>query len=390
MVESLSNVDQWVKWADATRKAVYDGSTFVIKTDVTSYFDYIRHDLPFQKLQSLGVSTTAVNSLREMLRRWVEVPNLGIPQGPNASRVLANFYMTPVDDAMSLLPNIVYLRYMDDICVLARSRHEAVAALRLLSHECKLRGLALSAQKTTLLVGEEALADLADSDLDALAYEFKVGRDTDSLRSDLSRVFKKATETKLNQRRAKFSLWRLYRMRDERVLNRVLDRLQELAVLGQMVVAYLHPWLTRPKVQTRISQFIDDEERNTSQFFSTWLLAGMLEVPKKVPLAWIQYARRVAHDRNEPTFHRSLAINVLALGKVERDISWIHSAARSEHDPHIVRACLVALARIGRTDNGLTRRLTASFPESEVTAQYLKGRRNLPSLVFSQKLVDCV
>ena len=313
----------------------------MVSTDVTAYFDFVKHEILIPELQQLGVEKGLIPPLRRMLKEWTSTPNTGIPQGPDASRVLGNFYMVAVDQVMDDFPGVKYFRYMDDMRIVGPSRSGVIDALQVLDQECRRRGLALSAQKTELLVGKRAVAAMSDSQLDAVHYAFQhATEDGSELRKRLVSIFKKALKRDgtVNTRWARFSLWRLYQLRADSVLSRVLGSLERLAPLGLLVVQYLHPWLRRPVVQRKITKYLNDAERNTSPYLNCWLMAAMLDIPDAIPPEWITYARSVALDRAAPTYHRTIALNVLALGQQARDLTSLREVARREYDPEVVRA----------------------------------------------------
>jgi hypothetical protein len=373
---------QWVRWKHRVIQQSELGSDWVVKTDLTAYFDQIHHSLLFQELDSLALDPRLISVLREMLRTWQPAPNLGIPQGPNASRVLGNFYLLPIDQVMQTRP-CAYSRFMDDIRLAAPTRAAAVDSLQVLDKECKRKGLALSTQKTSLLAGRDAVRhDFEDDELDGIQYDIDSGN-YKSAKRKLRGVLKRslAPTGALHRRRALFSLYRLTRLRDSSETKRVLKHLEMLAPLGQVVAEYLTPWLAHSNVQAGLTAFLTDQQRNTSSFLSCWLLAAMLEAPTPLPSAWLSYARAIAMDRNQPSYHRGIAVNVLIRGKLQMDENWILRSVRQETDPAYVRSVLVALARVNRLGKAPTDVLRR-FPELETTATYLAGRTALPSLVY--------
>lgn len=385
-----SGVDGWLAWRRAVIQDVEAGSPYMIATDVTAYFDFVKHEILLPELTDCGVDDRVLSALRRMLKEWAPAPNTGIPQGPDVSRVLGNFYMVAVDHVMAAISNVSYFRYMDDIRLVGSSRASVIAALQVLDAECRRRGLALSTKKTELLVGEEAVRSMVEPELDAAHYAFKLGADDDrALRKQLAILFKKALEPDggVNTRWAKFSLSRLFQLRDRSVLRRVLKRLEALAPLGGLVPKYLYPWLRRPSTQRDITAFLEDPERNTSNYLSTWIMAGMLDVPDAVPDEWVDYARVIALDRAQPTYHRAIALNLLALGRHGRDLDAIREVVRREHDPEIVRAGLIALRRVGRLDRDLSSAVARRFPSLTQTIEYLRERIDLPSLVFRSRRI---
>jgi hypothetical protein len=222
-----------------------------------------------------------------------------------------------------------------------------------------------------------------ESQLDQLAYAFDWGGEDGELRTRLRKVFRDATKPPhvFNGRPARFALWRLFKLRDGEILRRVLNNLEFLAMLGWLVPAYLRPWIARPIVQQKIADYLADPDRNLSPYLSTWLMALMLDLPGVLPSAWVTYARGIALDRDEPTYHRAVALNVLCLGRIERDLVHVEEVIRREHDPELVRAAVVGLARVGRLTTLLIAR-AARLPGLDGTASYLSGRAELPSLIL--------
>ncbi len=381
--------DAWLEWKRDVVAAVGTDGPWMAETDITAFFDFIKHELLLPELSQLGIDHNLVAALREMLRTWSATPNTGLPQGPNASRLLADFYMAPIDVVMEALPGIKYFRFMDDIRLVGQSRGAVIAALQQLDAECRRRGLALSTKKTALHKGDAAVKSMEDVELDALQYAFDSGSEDEATwRRQLRDLFKASLNPDggVDTRRARFSLGRLFRLRDRAVLQRVMDHLEVLAPLREIVPKYLYPWLRRPALQRQLTAFLNDPERNTSVFLSTWLMAVMTDLEPPLPEEWISYARAIAVDRGQPTFHRAVALNVLALSRHGRDLARIEDVVAREYDPEIVRAGVVALARVGRLTRPVESR-ARRVRGIENSIKYLRGKSDLPSLVFNSRRV---
>jgi excisionase family DNA binding protein len=374
--------DQWLRWQAAQRQAIEDGYEWVVKTDITAYFDNIEHRLLFADIDRLNPDPGVAGALKRMLGEWASVPGRGLPQGPDASRVLASLYLVPVDDVLAH-GDWRYFRFMDDLRVLGRTRAEVIQGLRLLERECRRRGLVLSAHKTSLQVGDEARADLEQPDLDAVEYWLEIGNDPVA-RHHLREILKASLSGAgvVDDRRAKFSLWRLRQLRDHYEVRRVLQNLERLAPIAPIVAQYLRPFIRRARVQQALIEFFRDAARNDSPYTSTWLLTLFLESVDAPSDLIIAYARQVAHDRNEPTFHRIVAANVLSLGRRTADIAWLASSAKTDYDPWLVRGYLVALARASSLNRDIEKAAVMRSPDLAKTVAYLTGRRSLPSLVY--------
>ena len=133
-----------MRWRHDVVDSIRTDGPWMAETDISAYFDFVKHELLLPELITLGADPSIIDRLREMLRVWGITPNTGLPQGPNASRLLGNFYLNPVDAAMDQHPGIRYFRYMDDIRIVGSSRATVIAALQTLISECRRRGLALS------------------------------------------------------------------------------------------------------------------------------------------------------------------------------------------------------------------------------------------------------
>ena len=384
----LSGSEQWVLWQKEVAKAIDDGFTWMVKTDVSGYFENIQHRILFAEFDALGPDAEVSAGLKRMLGSWATVSGRGIPQGPDVSRVLGNLYLVPVDQVMIAGP-WQYLRYQDDIRVLARSRREAVEGMRQLQRECRLRGLMLSADKTAPLVGEAARQSTADAELDAAQYWLSVAPNRVG-RGQLRRILRRAlgSDGRVNGRRARFSLYRLWRLRDSGPLKLVLQRFEDLAPLGSLGPQYLLPFLDRVSVQRRLTAFLQDGQRNTSAFLSTWLLAAMIEQGGGIPTEWVMYARRVVENRNQPSYHRIVAANVIGAGRRAADLSWLKDAVRFEYEPGLLRGYLVALARAGELQRDVTNTAVGRMPSLGRTVDYLRGRTDLPSLIDLRRRVS--
>ncbi len=380
-------VGQWLVWKTAVKKAIVEGRRWMVKTDLTAYFETIKHATLLAAIESQNPDPIVLDALRRFLRAWAVVPGQGIPQGPNASRFLQNLYFQPIDDEMRRGP-WSYFRYMDDIRILGRTRKEAVDGIRVLERECRRRGLLLSAQKTKLLEGEQALADWEDLEVDGAQYQLDIG-DHETARKQLRHLLKASivSDRAVERRRFKFSLWRLFKLRDREPIATVLKRLEDLAPAAQLVAVYLAPWIASALVEREITQFLNDQDRNISPYLEAWLMALMLDRAGQMPNAWADYARRIVRDHNQPVYLRGLAANVLSRARQTGDLDWIRGEVRTEHDPSLLRAYSVALWRVGELDPASSARVSSRHPLSANCIAYLKKTSKVPSLVTSADLL---
>jgi excisionase family DNA binding protein len=378
---------QWMRWMNHVIEEAGSTRPWMIKTDLAAYFDTIPLRLLSADIRALNPEPAIVGAMDRMLGEWSGHRGVGLPQGPNASRILANLYLAAVDHVMSDGP-WDYTRYLDDIRILGASRGEAIAGLKSLERECKRKGLVISAKKTELLFGDKAIADCADESLSTAAYWWEE-RVMEEAQPRLRQIWTAAvpSDGQVNLRHAKFALWRLLQLRDTLPIRTLLGRLEDFAPIGDMVTIYLRPWLGRPRVMDGIAKFLEDPNRSTSPFFVTWLLAGAIDQARGISGAWVTYARRVLRDRNSTVYLRVVAANLLARHGTATDVQSIKGQLAAEYEPTVLRGFLVALARAGHLDAGSSRIAMNRAPILDRTVKYLKGRSALPALLTRGEVI---
>ena len=100
---------------------------FFCKTDVRSYYDSIEHYTLLMKLHNHLSDRIITGYVWQFLNRCVEWGGLyqdirkGIPRGSSLSPLLGAIYLLELDRKMENL-DVRYIRYMDDILILAPTR----------------------------------------------------------------------------------------------------------------------------------------------------------------------------------------------------------------------------------------------------------------------------
>lgn len=382
-------VADWHAWRRSLIHQIKSGCEWMVKTDVTAYFDSIQHSLLFASVEALSPHQPTLDLLRRMLRHWAVVPGVGIPQGPNASRLLQNAYFYPVDLVMND-DRWHYSRYIDDIRIVARSRAEAMVGLKTLERECRRRGLVLSAHKTALLRATDAMKELTNREFTQAQYEFDRWnhKAAKAMLRHLLKQALRASDRNVDIRPLRFSLWRLLWLHDRWARDRILQRLDDLGPAASLVALYVGVWADEPRVADAVGRFLLDPERNTSPYLATWLLAMLLDGRNPPPGPILTYSRTVVRNRNETPYLRVFAANVLTLGRQIHDLQWIRDELRKEFDPYVARGYVVALARAGQLDNASIARASTRIPVLSRTVTYLRGRRQLPSLIHAKRVVS--
>lgn len=166
----VRNASEWENFL-STLTSLADWHLTVLKTDIVSFFASVRLDRLAEQVARRSGSSRIVERLFDLLDGWSTIPGRsGLPQRSAASALLANVYLSPVDDVLDYygtlhgsrgplrwrsgrrVPSVS--RWMDDIWlfgqdagVLRKAQVDIQEALRDL-------GLNINLAKTSVLEGE--------------------------------------------------------------------------------------------------------------------------------------------------------------------------------------------------------------------------------------------
>jgi hypothetical protein len=176
-------VEPWYElWPRFVKKVEYayerEGYRFLAVSDIVAYFENI--DLTLLRdllLQHLPRQRRLIDFLVSLLEFWAwqtvggaTVPR-GVPQGNAVSSFLGNVYLLPLDLAFvsfAKTRGLKYLRYMDDVKVLARDNRSAREALFLMNEKLRALRLNIQGSKTEILEGPAIREEIFDDRLDSV------------------------------------------------------------------------------------------------------------------------------------------------------------------------------------------------------------------------------
>ncbi len=143
---------------------VADTTPWVLRADVRAFFDSIDRELLLGRLEPL-VDTPSLRFLGRILRSRsfdaAEPDHVlpGIAQGSPLSPLLANLYLADLDRSL-LASHPRYLRYCDDLIVLAETRSSVEAAQSQIEEELAQLHLALNQDKSRICRAEDGFVFL--------------------------------------------------------------------------------------------------------------------------------------------------------------------------------------------------------------------------------------
>ena len=139
------------KFSQRVRDAHSKGYEYVANFDLAAFYDSIDHHVLRHYLRETGVDEDVIDFLLECLKVWTSSTwsngpqNIyhehGIPQGPLASGMLSEAVLQHLDDAGEQGRKSIYLRYVDDIKILAKNEQELRRKLIKLDISAKEIGL---------------------------------------------------------------------------------------------------------------------------------------------------------------------------------------------------------------------------------------------------------
>jgi hypothetical protein len=365
-------IGQWLRFRAELRRQVESGRYgALVRTDLAAFFELIPHGRLDERLTSLGVKDSSSRELRAFLRGCMGKAH-GLPQGPDPSGVLASAYLHPLDQEL-IGAGYGYVRYVDDIIVLAANSTEAKKALRLLEQEARRLDLMVQSAKTELVVG---MADMQaavndDDEIAGIDYVIKRGPRTASNLAVHAAWIKAARGGMPARRYLKFLLGRLTDNKDPVAVSWCLARLGLLDYLAPTVCRYLSLFAHRPTVQTKIVTFLSSPD-NISDWEELNLLRAVLSSPK-ASRAVLDRARVVASDRNAGGEVRRYALVLLGRHGDGSDHDFV--ARHCLETQSLASSGLLALQSASPKLRGrAVADVIARYPTIRHTAQKLKGR----------------
>ena len=150
--------DLYKAFTKAIIKAYKNGNEYIASFDLTACYDSINHDLLEYILRKFHFSDICIKNLILLLEKWCSPSSdyligVGIPQGPQASGIIAESVLSEYDSFIENLQkgyDFKYFRYVDDIKILAKDEETVRWILYLLDKKSKELGLFPQASKVSV------------------------------------------------------------------------------------------------------------------------------------------------------------------------------------------------------------------------------------------------
>lgn len=174
----------WQKFCEWQEESV-DKYKFLLKTDISSFFDSISHEYIISSLLKefgLSINDPEIVLMKKILKvrhvfsnynKFDEIKH-GITIGTFSNHVLANLILNDIDQCMSDSPFISYGRYVDDIRIFSNDHRSIQKALVLLQIKLFNIGLNLNGAKTSFVGDKKLLKKIISSEINHYSEQIEV------------------------------------------------------------------------------------------------------------------------------------------------------------------------------------------------------------------------
>jgi hypothetical protein len=237
------------------------GHTWIAHFDLAAFYETISHRALRSIIAPRGGSHETWMRINQWLCVWsagktgIQVEH-GIPQGPIASDFLAEVFLLPVDEVMKC-EDVKYIRYVDDIRVLAKTEKDARRAAIALELAC--RKWSLIPQSSKFIVEQAKSLEDALGTLPSIVESTGRGDDEPELdSSDAERIMRQALKGKplkvVDKTRLRYVLYRASPANS--LLRRSLDLLPRHPEHIDAFMAYLSNYSHSNFIMDRVRKIL--------------------------------------------------------------------------------------------------------------------------------------
>lgn len=319
-------VSAWAQFNNEYRKLILERGSdgFAVATDVTAFYEHIAiGDFVAGLRAVLDDGMAGVDeelTALETLLQAAAFKGRGLPQNMDPSRLFADVYMRVVDDRLRAVSGLSYLRYVDDIRIVAHTRGAAMRGLQELEIQLKAAGLFLNSKKTELIdpgAAEWAGAKEADHDFKLAQCDRLLAGATQAEIEECLRVT--GNEMQAASKRGDDRLVRAYGNRLLRVAQFVgvrLDACRQLEAIAlegfrthpggaDRWASFVSPALSQEGVQELV-RLLSAHDYNSYAWTNMWMVIAMGRA-KSLPGEAMDALRAIVLNRSEPDYLRGWA-----------------------------------------------------------------------------------
>ncbi len=371
-------VTSWLRMrTHAIRLLTGDISLRFASTDVSSFYEHIDIATLIDDLYAVSPDVWTLRRLCKFLESFQDINHAwGLPQGSDASGILANLYLAPIDEYLKK-SGLKFVRYSDDVMIFHSEWNTLRDALAGINRILRSRRLSVSGSKTRIWEPREARDFLDDSYKAALAYSIDIA--APGSKDQLRVYFKKViARNPVDMRDLKFALNRFRQMRDDYAVPWCLENLRYVANLAREIFNYfesLYGWSHR--IAKSLCKFMEMHESRSYPYLEQRILRYFIKAgihdKMMLELAWV-----ILQDRNRVKFPREFAARYIGNHARLPESQLLLHRFEEEPDSAMRRALLVALYDANYCSPRLLRRVQSAFPDLRWICGYLLDSPQLP------------
>ncbi|MEU9045833.1 MULTISPECIES: RNA-directed DNA polymerase [unclassified Kitasatospora] len=347
--------------------------------DVSSFYEHIDVDILADDLSCLMQSRHTAQNLTRFLTSFQRINHAwGLPQGSNASGILANLYLAPIDEFLAKI-EVSFLRYSDDMRIFHRDWTELRDVVGEINRILRARRLSISAHKTEILEPEDALRRIHDPRKASLSSACDLG--TPSARDDVRQYFDEISKSdSLDTSAIRFVINRLAKLKDDYAVSWCLDSLPFLAHVSGEVFRYLKACRGRTlEIQRKLSGFLTSGASSSFPYLEQRILRYFLSTGHGLTDARIKdSAWNILEDRNREDFPREFAGRYLGRAASFAESQLLRHKFEEEPSITMRRALLMALYESGNLSERYLNDVEEYFPELKWVCRYLRSGPRIP------------
>ncbi|MEU5879458.1 RNA-directed DNA polymerase [Spirillospora sp. NPDC047279] len=369
--KALLGANMWIKMQRSARFLHEKHPELLLaRTDVTAFYENIESGILMEDVEALGVPSWSTSTLRKCLSSFNSKTGVwGIPQGSDASGLLANLYLFPLDNEISRR-GFRHYRYSDDIYIFGEDwvalREMLLEANRILRY----RHLTLSGAKTTIYRSREIGDVFEDDEKDAIGYGVR-NLDVGSI-EDLHALFDRTTgRYPINGRDLRYCLTKLAAVYDDYAAAWLLANLGDLPHIARESLIYLGnlPWLS-PYITKAVVDLLVNSKLVMYPYAEQHLLIYMIN-HEAFSKDGLKAAWELLLDKNKAGFVREFAARYIGVASQPGSALRLKQEFQLEKDQGVRRALLIACYESGQCTERWLNEVWKSVPDLRLTAKYL-------------------
>ncbi|MFB7777342.1 RNA-directed DNA polymerase [Streptomyces bauhiniae] len=354
-----------------------DASLRIASTDVSSFYEHVDIEKLIDDLHAVTPDIWTLTRLGRFLVNFQEINHAwGLPQGSDASGILANLYLSPVDEYLKK-NNLRFVRYSDDMMIFHPEWNALRDALAGINRILRSRRLSASSSKTRIWEPKEAREFLDDTYKTALSYDISIS--APGSKEELRRYFGDVVnQDPLNMRDLKFSLNRFRQAGDDYAVPWCLENLRFVANLAREIFNYFesqNAWSLR--IAKSLCEFMEQNESRSYPYLEQRILRYFIKAGIYDEVM-MERAWSILQDRNRVKFPREFAARYIGNHARLAESQLLLHRFEEEPETDMRRALLVALYDANYCSPRLLRKVEGAFRDLRWICAYLLDSPKLP------------